>query len=120
MARLLLTVLLLMVVARGALAGDGEVLPAANPFEGQAGAADEGRNLFNETCSHCHGPDAVTSMAERNLRKLRIHYGDQMADVFHKTVTGGRTELGMPAWSEVLDEKTIWQIYTYLQTVQAP
>ena len=91
---------------------------ATNPFEGDAKAAEAGEALFNETCSHCHGPNAVTSITERNLRHLRSRYGDQMAETFHTTVNSGRPELGMPAWGEVIDERTQWQIYTYLESVQ--
>jgi polar amino acid transport system substrate-binding protein len=89
-----------------------------NIFEGSAEAAYQGHTLFNENCSHCHGPNAVTGMSERNLRKLQARYGADMPLVFRTTVLNGRADKGMPSWQGVLDEKTIWQIYTYLETVQ--
>jgi mono/diheme cytochrome c family protein len=91
---------------------------AGNPLEGSADAAREGHALFNQTCSHCHGPDASTPISERNLRKLRLRYGDQMTEMFHTTVENGRPDAGMPTWAGVIDETTIWKIYTYLETVQ--
>jgi polar amino acid transport system substrate-binding protein len=83
-----------------------------------AAAVKEGRSLFNQTCAHCHGPDASTGQSERNLRRLRARYGDDMPDVFRSTVMNGRPDKGMPVWGEVLDEKTIDRIYAYLLTVQ--
>src|ERR1700722_11871823 len=52
----------------------------------------EGRSLFNQTCAHCHGPDAVTGLSERNLRHLKARYGTDMHDVFTSTVMNGRLD----------------------------
>lgn len=89
-----------------------------NPFEGQAAVAQEGHSLFNSTCAHCHGPDAITGISERNLRHFKLRYPDDVAATFYKTVTEGRPDKGMPTWGKALDDKTIWKIFTYLQTVQ--
>jgi polar amino acid transport system substrate-binding protein len=92
-----------------------------SPGTAQAGdkaQVQEGRSLFNETCAHCHGPDAVTGLSERNLRHLRARYGADMHDVFTSTVMNGRPDKGMPVWGEVLDAKTIDKIYSYLETIQ--
>ncbi len=78
----------------------------------------EGRSLFNQTCAHCHGPDAVTGLPERNLRHLKARYGTDMHDVFTSTVMNGRPDKGMPVWGEALDAKTIDTIYSYLETIQ--
>jgi len=79
---------------------------------------EEGHSLFNQTCAHCHGPDASTGLPERNLRHLRARYGDDMHSVFETTVMNGRPDKGMPVWSGVLDAKTIEGIYRYLETIQ--
>ncbi len=78
----------------------------------------EGHSLFNQTCAHCHGPDASTGLPERNLRHLRARYGDDMHSVFETTVMNGRPDKGMPVWGGVLDAKSINSIYSYLETVQ--
>lgn len=78
----------------------------------------EGRSLFNQTCAHCHGPDAVTGLSERNLRHLNARYGTDMHDVFTSTVMNGRPDKGMPVWGEALDAKTIDAIYSFLETIQ--
>ena len=104
------------------LAGAAAVSATGKPAQpltvDNAAAAKEGRSLFNQTCAHCHGPDAATGQSERNLRRLRERYGDDMPNVFRSTVINGRLEKGMPVWGEVLDEKTIDRIYDYLVTVQ--
>jgi len=82
-------------------------------------AIEEGHSLFNQTCAHCHGPNAVTGQSERDLRRLRVRYGDDMPTVFRTTIMQGRTDKGMPAWDGVLEEETISRIYVYLETVQA-
>jgi polar amino acid transport system substrate-binding protein len=100
----------------GAVAATGK--PAQASTADNAAAVKEGRSLFNQTCAHCHGPDAATGQSERNLRRLRDRYGDDMPNVFRSTVINGRLDKGMPVWGEVLDEKTIDRIYDYLVTVQ--
>ena len=41
-----------------------------------------------------------------------------MPTVFYKTATGGRADKGMPPWKGVLEDETLWKIFTFLQTVQ--
>ncbi len=106
----------------GAEAADASAAADAVPAEpsgSDPGAAREGRSIFNQTCAHCHGPDAITGQPERNLRHLRLRYGDDMWNVFHATVTHGRLEKGMPVWGGILDEHTIERIYSYLSSVQS-
>jgi polar amino acid transport system substrate-binding protein len=100
----------------GAVAATGKLAQASTVDN--AAAVKEGRSLFNQTCAHCHGPDASTGQSERNLRRLSARYGDDMPSVFRSTVINGRPDKGMPVWGEVLDEKTIDRIYDYLATVQ--
>jgi mono/diheme cytochrome c family protein len=108
-----------------AAGGEPQALPPPLSVA-QAKAADAdsaamvaaGHALFNQTCAHCHGPDAITGQSERNLRRLRVRYGDDMERVFRTTVMNGRPELGMPVWGEVLDQETIDRIYSYLESIQ--
>ena len=89
-----------------------------NPFAGRADLVDEGRSLFNQYCSHCHGPNAVQGERPRDLRRLGIRYGDKAPAVFYETVSTGRIDLGMPVWKGVLSDDVLWRMFTYLQTVQ--
>lgn len=80
----------------------------------------EGHEIFNGTCSHCHGPDAVQSVKKIDLRLLHHRYGDDMENVFHTTVTHGRPSKGMPNWSGVFSEDDFKKIFAFLKTVQNP
>jgi polar amino acid transport system substrate-binding protein len=98
-----------------ALATDAAVTPSA---QADAASVVEGRGIFNGTCAHCHGPDAVQSVKKIDLRRLSKKYGDKMGEVFKKTVVSGRPNKGMPAWREVFTDDQFAQILDYLKTVQ--
>ncbi len=83
-------------------------------------AVTSGRETFNGTCAHCHGPDAVQSERHIDLRRLKLKYADDARDVYWKTVHQGRPAKGMPAWKEVFDDKQLDEVYAYLMTVQSP
>ena len=89
-----------------------------NPFEGKADIVPEGNGLFNQFCSHCHGPNAEQGERPRDLRRLRIRYGNDAIAVFYKTVSTGRPEKGMPVWKGVLPDETLWKIFTFLSSIQ--
>ena len=91
------------------------VLAAA---EEGAAAVKEGREIFNGTCAHCHGPDAVQSERRINLRLMRHRYGDRMDEVFFSTVTHGRPAKGMPNWSGVFTADDFKKILAFLKSVQ--
>ena len=90
----------------------------SNPYEGQAAVAEQGRDLLNQYCAHCHGPNAVQGERPRDLRRLRIRYGDNAISVFWTTVHKGRMDKGMPVWGGVLPDDTLWRIYTFLESIQ--
>ena len=92
--------------------------PPTNPYEGNSELVPEGKSLFNQYCSHCHGPDAIQGERPRDLRRLRIRYGDNAIGVFYATINEGRVEKGMPPWKGVLKDDVIWRIFTFLSTVQ--
>jgi mono/diheme cytochrome c family protein len=104
--------------------GDGKPAAALGRQAGDSTESDpalikEGQSLFNQTCAHCHGPNAITGQSERNLRRLRARYGNDMAAVYRSTVLHGRPDKGMPVWGQILDAKTIDMIYAYLKSVQS-
>jgi polar amino acid transport system substrate-binding protein len=90
---------------------------AAEPAASGADVA-EGRKIFNTTCAHCHGHDAVQGEQRRNLRMLRIRYGDKMSETFFYTVTHGRTSKGMPNWRDVFTDEDFHKILAFLTTIQ--
>ena len=91
-----------------------------NPFSGRTDVIDEGRGLFNQYCAHCHGTNAFQGERPRDLRRLHLRYGGDAARVFWETVTKGKLDKGMPIWKTVLSDDALWQIFTFLETVQTP
>jgi polar amino acid transport system substrate-binding protein len=91
-----------------------------NPFAGRADVIDEGRGLFNQYCAHCHGTNAYQGERPRDLRRLSLRYGPQAPRVFYETTTNGKLDKGMPVWKTVLSDDALWQIFTFLETVQTP
>ena len=89
-----------------------------NPYEGRSDLIPEGQSLFNQYCSHCHGPNAQQGERPRDLRRLKIRYGDDAISVFYTTINNGRMDKGMPPWKGILSDDVMWRIFTYLQTVQ--
>jgi polar amino acid transport system substrate-binding protein len=87
---------------------------------GAVGSAsvEAGKEVFNATCAHCHGVDAVQSERRIDLRRLQLRYGENARATFWTTVHEGRLSKGMPAWKEVLSDDALNDIYAYLLTLQ--
>jgi polar amino acid transport system substrate-binding protein len=83
-------------------------------------SADAGKEVFNATCAHCHGVDAVQGERRIDLRRLQLRYGENARATFWTTVHEGRPSKGMPAWKEVLTDDVLNDIYAYLITIQTP
>ncbi|HSW22220.1 MAG TPA: transporter substrate-binding domain-containing protein, partial [Burkholderiaceae bacterium] len=96
------------------------VQPAAAPARSDKGDAVMGKQVFDSTCAHCHGPNAVVADRKINLRLLKRKHGEQLDEVFFTTVTEGRPSMGMPAWKDVFKRQDFANILSYLKTVQEP
>jgi polar amino acid transport system substrate-binding protein len=99
--------------------------PAADATAPAAAAGDPatiaaGREIFNGTCSHCHGPDAVVGQRKIDLRLLNQRYAEKMDEVYHTTVTHGRVDKGMPNWTGVFSEEDFSKILAFLHSIQTP
>jgi len=94
-------------------AGAGEV-PEANPFSGNAKVIREGKSWFVNVCSPCHGGAGERGTAA-DLRKWNKGFR-KFVDTVKNGKNTGRA-MTMPAWGAVLDEKTIFQIGAYLETL---
>jgi mono/diheme cytochrome c family protein len=102
------------------VAGQQAAPAITNPLSGRADVIDEGRSLFNQYCAHCHGTNAYQGERPRDLRRLSLRYAHEAPRVFYETVTRGKLEKGMPVWKTVLSDEALWQIFTFLETVQTP
>jgi len=77
-----------------------------------------GRSLFNQHCSHCHAPNALSPEPTRDLRRLALRYGSRMRETAYATITVGRIDQGMPAWKDLLGEEGIQNVIGFLESVQ--
>ena len=101
---------------RVAVADTSGAAPA--PVESGSVDAAKGKQVFNGTCAHCHGPNAVVDDRKINLRRLQLKYGEQMESTFFTTVNDGRPAKGMPAWKAVFEPQDFTDILAYLKTLQ--
>ena len=108
----------ILLFAAGRIAAEEATESLKNPYEGRQDLVEEGGSLFNQYCSHCHGPLAVQGERPRDLRRLSIRYGDDAINLFWTTVNDGRMDKGMPGWKEAISDDIKWRIYTFLQSVQ--
>jgi ABC-type amino acid transport substrate-binding protein/cytochrome c5 len=100
--------------------GTSAATEAQSTTSATAANVERGRELFNGTCAHCHGPNAVQSERRIDLRLLRHRYGDDMDKTFMTTVTQGRPSKGMPNWRDVFTVVQLADILAYLHTLQTP
>jgi mono/diheme cytochrome c family protein len=93
-------------------------VPPTNPLSGDEKAIKEGRSWYRNACSPCHGGRADGAGERGNAADLRKW--NKGFRKFVDTVKGGKDTgraMTMPAWGAVLDEKTIFQIGAYVETL---
>lgn len=86
-----------------------------NPFAGQPEAATAGRKLYEQHCAQCHGPDGRGLDRAADLHLPAIE--DAPPGVLFWALRNGRIRKGMPSWSQLPDQQ-LWQIVTYLKTLE--
>ena len=114
---LTIAAILLAIASATSTARAGEI-PLTNPMSGDEKAIKEGKSWFRNTCSPCHGGRADGAGERGTAADLRVFnkgFRKFVYTVQHGKDTG-RT-MTMPAWGAVLDEKTIFQIGAYIETL---
>lgn len=97
-----------------------------NPLEGEPGAVDSGRQVYQVNCDACHGKTgqgdgpAAGGMepAPTNLAQAEGNLSDGY--LFWRIKEGGMMppfNSTMPAWGGILTDEQIWQVITYLRTL---
>ena len=94
-------------------------IPDVNPLSGNEKAIAAGKSWFRGVCALCHGGRADGAGERGNGADLRKF--DKGFKLYVETVKNGRQIPGrnqfMPAWNGVLDDKTIYEIGAYLETL---
>src|SRR5256885_862230 len=88
----------------------------ANPYEGNAFAISQGQRLYSwYNCAGCHanGGGAIGPP----LMKAVWIYGNEPANLLD-TIVKGRPN-GMPAWGGRIPEYQIWQLVTFVRSLNS-
>jgi mono/diheme cytochrome c family protein len=89
-----------------------------NPYADDPAAAEAGRRLFTQyNCAGCHGSHAGGGMGP-SLRDSLWIYGNSDVQLFSSIIEG--RSAGMPAWGAKLPESQIWQLISYIRTLNTP
>jgi mono/diheme cytochrome c family protein len=90
-----------------------------NPLSGDPKAIKSGQSWYRGVCALCHGGRA-DGQGERgtgaDLRKFNLGFKGYVEVVKKGRQVQGRIQ-GMPGWAGVLDDKTIYEIGAYLETL---
>jgi mono/diheme cytochrome c family protein len=109
----------IVIVAAFCRTAYAEELPDANPMSGDQKAINSGKSWFRGVCALCHGGRADGAGERGNGADLRKF--DKGFKAYVHTVKEGRKIAGrnqeMPAWGGVLEDKTIYEIGAYLETL---
>jgi cytochrome c oxidase cbb3-type subunit III len=90
---------------------------ARNPLAGDPAAIKSGAVLFRQECVYCHGVGARGGMRGPDLTTGAWTHGGADADLA-RTIADGVPGTAMPPHR--LKESEIWQIVSYMRTVQQP
>jgi mono/diheme cytochrome c family protein len=104
---------------------DAQVDEAAardNPLAFDIAAIKRGRQFYTVHCVRCHGVDGRGDTEMREFLKTAPAdltdepwlYGAGDGAMFD-VISAGRTERDMPAYDELLDEASIWQVIHYVR-----
>ena len=110
---------ILHVPVSGLHPGDVSFAPQiANPLAQDPQAVTRGMQDFIQfNCVGCHAPNAGGGMGPA-LSEGKFIYGLSPPNVF-LSIYQGRPN-GMPAWSELLPESTIWELVAYVESIAHP
>lgn len=88
----------------------------ANPLGSSPAVAAEGRILYNQNCTNCHGLDATAGDRAPALAAQRSYNRTSDQDVFD-ALTRGIPGTGMPAIGLSADDA--WRIVAYIRSLRA-
>lgn len=104
------------------LAGQGDStlpdIPAGkwlseNPYRGSKQAMKDGKGAYDNNCARCHGIDMISGGIAPDLRELNTSDDEYFLGHIRNGVQRNGTTY-MPAFESVLDQKTMWEIRSYI------
>ena len=101
---------------RGAGAGGAQTGPK-NPFQGQPEAVQQGREIYNERCTVCHGFDGSAGEMGPALGLEGRRFALQSAADIFGAIKNGIPATGMPATPNLSDDD-VWKVTAYIQALR--
>jgi mono/diheme cytochrome c family protein len=107
-------------------AGDHE---PENPFAGDPKAASAGKEIYDQNCAMCHGSKGEGGIGPSLVDDMFLYVKGDLPDddyyeIIHNGTEQGKIEEGrtmkggMPPYGGQLDKNKIWQVVTYIRTLQ--
>jgi putative heme-binding domain-containing protein len=86
-----------------------------NPFAGNQDAVDEGRSLYNSTCTGCHGANGAAGEIGPGLAIPGRSYARTSDSQIFDAIKNGIPATVMPAHANKLNDDQIWKITAYVK-----
>ena len=90
-------------------------MSGANPYAGNAGAIEEGRGLYNGTCTGCHGANGAAGEIGPGLALPGRSYARTTDAQIFDAVKRGIPATVMPAHQSKLSDDQIWKVTAYMK-----
>ena len=114
-------------VARAYADPPDEFAGLTNPFSGDTDAITTGKEIYEDKCLECHGPEGAgdgPKSVNLNPKPASLNDSTVMADLsdgylFWRVSKGGLMEpfnSAMKAWEMALNEEQRWQVISYIRT----
>ena len=92
-----------------------------NPVDSSSESIAQGKMLYSQYCSSCHGPTAegdgpaasALNPKPTNLKMMSGHHPD---GDFAWKIKNGRG--AMPAWDKTLNDTQVWHLVNYIQSLK--
>lgn len=107
--------LLIALLSAAASAAHAQDNPAANPYANNAAAIEEGRGLFNSTCTGCHGANGAAGEIGPGLAIPGRSYSRNSDAQIFDAIKNGIASTVMPAHAGKLSDDQIWKITAYVK-----
>jgi cytochrome c oxidase cbb3-type subunit 2 len=112
--------------ASGKTASDHE---AENPFKNDPKATTLGKEIFDQNCAMCHGTKGEGGIGPSLIDDMFLYTKGDLADddyyeIIHNGTEQGKIEEGrtmkggMPPYGGQLDKNKIWQVISYIRSMQ--
>jgi cytochrome c oxidase cbb3-type subunit III len=105
-------------VALPAQRGGGRGADAAgppNPFAGNAAAIEEGRTVYNQTCTACHGVDGAAGEMGPALGVPARRYAQSTDAQLFDAIKNGVAGTPMPPFGRELSDDAVWKVAAYIR-----